>query len=624
MCIERVVMKYLDKINTPKDIKDLNRDELKILCEELREYTINCVSKTGGHLASNLGVVELTVALHYFYNTPQDKIIWDVGHQTYIHKVLTGRKELLPTLRQYKGLSGFPKRGESVYDVFDTGHSSTSLSAAMGMARARDLRNENYEIIAVIGDGALTGGMALEALNDAGRSNTKLLIILNDNEMSISKNVGGLSRYLSRLRTTTGYISTKKDLEKLLNRVPVGGKIKGILKRAKDGIKQIVVPGMLFEELGLTYMGPVDGHNIDEIIDSLEIAKHIEGPLLMHVITKKGKGYKFAEERPKDFHGVSSFNVETGESINNSSFSCSDFFGKKLCQLAEKKENIVAITAAMTDGTGLTDFAKRFPNRIFDAGIAEQHAVTMAAGLAVSGMIPVVAVYSSFLQRAYDQIIHDVALQNLHVIFAIDRAGLVGNDGETHHGVFDEGFLSQIPNMTVLSPADYEEFGKMLEFALSFKGPIAIRYPRGSLMENLNNNSQEIVLGKGSLVEEGKDVTIAAAGRMVKRALDVREILKRENIDAEVLNLRFIKPFDRELILNSLNKTKKLVIIDEAPFYGSFALSIKSVLPKDTDLLLKTLPDKFIKHGSIEELLKENKLSSDSIAADIVEWMRQL
>ncbi|HHZ02745.1 MAG TPA: 1-deoxy-D-xylulose-5-phosphate synthase [Tissierellia bacterium] len=617
-------MKYLDKINTPKDIKDLNRDELKILCEELREYTINCVSKTGGHLASNLGVVELTVALHYFYNTPQDKIIWDVGHQTYIHKVLTGRKELLPTLRQYKGLSGFPKRGESVYDVFDTGHSSTSLSAAMGMARARDLRNENYEIIAVIGDGALTGGMALEALNDAGRSNTKLLIILNDNEMSISKNVGGLSRYLSRLRTTTGYISTKKDLEKLLNRVPVGGKIKGILKRAKDGIKQIVVPGMLFEELGLTYMGPVDGHNIDEIIDSLEIAKHIEGPLLMHVITKKGKGYKFAEERPKDFHGVSSFNVETGESINNSSFSCSDFFGKKLCQLAEKKENIVAITAAMTDGTGLTDFAKRFPNRIFDAGIAEQHAVTMAAGLAVSGMIPVVAVYSSFLQRAYDQIIHDVALQNLHVIFAIDRAGLVGNDGETHHGVFDEGFLSQIPNMTVLSPADYEEFGKMLEFALSFKGPIAIRYPRGSLMENLNNNSQEIVLGKGSLVEEGKDVTIAAAGRMVKRALDVREILKRENIDAEVLNLRFIKPFDRELILNSLNKTKKLVIIDEAPFYGSFALSIKSVLPKDTDLLLKTLPDKFIKHGSIEELLKENKLSSDSIAADIVEWMRQL
>lgn len=569
-------------------------------------------------------MVELTVALHYFYNTPQDKIIWDVGHQTYIHKVLTGRKELLPTLRQYKGLSGFPKRGESVYDVFDTGHSSTSLSAAMGMARARDLRNENYEIIAVIGDGALTGGMALEALNDAGRSNTKLLIILNDNEMSISKNVGGLSRYLSRLRTTTGYISTKKDLEKLLNRVPVGGKIKGILKRAKDGIKQIVVPGMLFEELGLTYMGPVDGHNIDEIIDSLEIAKHIEGPLLMHVITKKGKGYKFAEERPKDFHGVSSFNVETGESINNSSFSCSDFFGKKLCQLAEKKENIVAITAAMTDGTGLTDFAKRFPNRIFDAGIAEQHAVTMAAGLAVSGMIPVVAVYSSFLQRAYDQIIHDVALQNLHVIFAIDRAGLVGNDGETHHGVFDEGFLSQIPNMTVLSPADYEEFGKMLEFALSFKGPIAIRYPRGSLMENLNNNSQEIVLGKGSLVEEGKDVTIAAAGRMVKRALDVREILKRENIDAEVLNLRFIKPFDRELILNSLNKTKKLVIIDEAPFYGSFALSIKSVLPKDTDLLLKTLPDKFIKHGSIEELLKENKLSSDSIAADIVEWMRQL
>ncbi|NLJ58908.1 MAG: 1-deoxy-D-xylulose-5-phosphate synthase, partial [Tissierellia bacterium] len=473
---------------------------------------------------------------------------------------------------------------------------------------------------AVIGDGALTGGMALEALNDAGRSNTKLLIILNDNEMSISKNVGGMSRYLSRLRTSTGYLSTKKDVEKLLSRIPVGGKIKGFLKRAKDGIKQIIVPGMLFEELGLTYMGPIDGHNIDEIIESLEIARHMDGPLLMHVITKKGKGYKFAEERPNEFHGVSSFNVETGESIKSSSFTYSDFFGKKICQIAEKNKDIVAITAAMTDGTGLNEFAKKYPKRIFDAGIAEQHAVTMAAGLAVSGMVPIVAIYSSFLQRAYDQIIHDVALQNLHVIFAVDRAGLVGNDGETHQGVFDVGFLSQIPNMTVLSPVDYREFGSMLEFAVSFNGPIAIRYPRGAMNEEINKSNQKIILGKGTIAKEGEDITIAAAGKMVKTALDVCEILKRENISGEVLNLRFIKPFDKDLILKSLNKTKKLVVIDEAPLYGSFALNIIPYLPKETDLLIKTLPDKFIKQGSIDDLLKENKLDADSIAKDIIKW----
>lgn len=616
-------MKYLDNINTPEDIKQLNMNELNNLCGELREYILESVSKTGGHLASNLGVVELTVALHRVFNTPQDKIVWDVGHQTYVHKILTGRKNKMASLRQLNGLSGFPKRNESIYDAFDTGHSSTSLSAAIGMARARDLRNEDYEVIAVIGDGALTGGMALEALNDAGRSNTKLLIILNDNEMSISQNVGGLSRYLSRIRTSKGYLTTKKDVEKLLSKSPVGGKIKSFLKRAKDGIKQIVVPGMLFEELGLTYMGPVDGHNLNEVIQSLEIAKNIEGPLLMHVITKKGKGYKFAEERPNEFHGVSSFNIETGESLKKSTMSYSGYFGMKMCEVAEKNENLVAITAAMTDGTGLTEFAKKYPKRLFDAGIAEQHAVTMAAGLAANGLIPVVALYSSFLQRAYDQVIHDVALQGLHVIFAIDRAGLVGNDGETHQGVFDEGFLCQIPNMTVLAPADYREFGSMLEFAVSFKGPIAIRYPRGPMNEDINNSQQDIVLGKGHIVEEGQDITIAAAGKMLSTAMEVRSLLKEEKIDAEILNLRFIKPFDKELILKSVKKTGRLVIIDEAPVYGSYALNIINTLPKGVDVLLKTLPDEFIKQGSVDELLRENKLDADSIAADIIKWRKK-
>ncbi len=615
-----VVMKLLDNINTPEDIKHLNIDELNILCGELRQYILKSVSKTGGHLASNLGVVELTVALHKVFNTPQDKIIWDVGHQTYVHKILTGRKNEMFTLRQFKGLSGFPKRNESIYDTFDTGHSSTSLSAAMGMARARDLKNENYEIVAVIGDGALTGGMALEALNDAGRSNTKLLIILNDNEMSISKNVGGLSRYLSKIRTTKGYLSTKKDVEKLLNKTYVGGKIKAVLKRAKDGIKQIVVPGMLFEELGLTYMGPVDGHNMHEIIECLENAKDIEGPLLMHVITKKGKGYKFAEERPNEFHGISAFNIETGEKLKKSPQTYSDFFGMKMCEIAEKNENVAAITAAMTDGTGLTNFAKKFPKRIYDAGIAEQHAVTMAAGLAVSGIVPVVALYSSFLQRAYDQVIHDVALQNLHVVFAIDRAGLVGDDGETHQGVFDEGFLSLIPNMTVLSPADYREFGNMLEFVIALEGPVAIRYPRGAMNALIHNSEQEIVSGKGCIVKEGHDITIAAAGKMVKTAIEVSEILKVYNINSEVINLRFIKPFDKDLILNSVQKTKALVIIDEVPIYSSYAMNILSILPKNVDVLLKTLPDEFIKQGSIDELIKENKLDADSIAADIIKW----
>lgn len=614
-------MRYLDKINSPEDLRKLNIYELKSLSSELREYIIDSVSKTGGHLASNLGVVELTIALHFALNTPDDKIVWDVGHQSYIHKILTGRKSLMPTLRQLNGLSGFPKRAESIYDAFDTGHSSTSISAAIGMARARDLKNENYEVVAVIGDGALTGGMAFEALNDVGRSSTKLIIVLNDNEMSISKNVGGLSYYLREVRTDARYLSTKKDVEKLLNGLPVGGRtIKSFLKRAKDGIKKMVVPGMLFEELGLTYMGPIDGHNIEDLLNAFKIAKNIDGPLIMHVITKKGKGYKYAEQRPNEFHGVSAFDVVTGEDLKKSNVpSYSTVFGNKLCEIAEKNENVVAITAAMTDGTGLTNFALKYPNRIFDAGIAEQHAVTMAAGLAVNGITPVVALYSSFLQRAYDQIIHDVALQNLHVVFAVDRAGLVGNDGETHQGVFDEGFLSQIPNMTILSPCDYIEFENMIEFAINeINGPVALRYPRGSSNVNINNSNIKIEKGKGVIVEKGNDITIIASGNMVDTALKTKEILKGNNIDAEVINLRFIKPLDENLILESVNKTKKAVIIDEACCFGA-ALMIKNIIPNSVHVMLKTLPDNFIKHGSVNELLKENKLDPQTIANDIKE-----
>ncbi|MBP1927230.1 1-deoxy-D-xylulose-5-phosphate synthase [Sedimentibacter acidaminivorans] len=613
--------KYLDNINSPEDIKKLSNDKLNALCLELRDFLVDNVSKTGGHIASNLGVVELTVALHYAFNCPMDKIVWDVGHQSYVHKIFTGRKNEMSTLRQYKGLSGFPKRDESIYDVFDTGHSSTSISAAIGIARARDLKSEKYEVVAVIGDGALTGGMAFEALNDAGRSNTKLIVILNDNEMSISPNVGGLSTYLGKIRTEPRYISTKKDVEKIIDHIPFGSKgIKKFIKRTKDGIKKMVVTtGMLFEELGFTYMGPIDGHNIDELIEVFNKSKNINGPLLIHVKTIKGKGYKFAEERPNDFHGVSAFNIETGKSLNKSSIpSCSDVFGNKLCEIAEKDKSVVAITAAMTDGTGLKNFSKKFPKRLFDVGIAEQHAVTMAAGLAANGVIPVVTLYSSFLQRAYDQVIHDVAMQNLHVVFAIDRAGIVGNDGETHQGVFDSAFLCQIPNIAVMVPTDYRELENMLEYAIKLhNGPICIRYPRGSFKSEIDSSDTMVQLGRGTIVKEGSDLTIIASGKMVKIAIDVRDILKDKSIDSEIINLRFLKPLDEELILKSALKTKKVVIIDETVKDGSVALRIDALFPNNIQVLFKTLPDKFIKQGSIDELLKENDLNAESIAFDI-------
>ena len=618
--------KILDKVNSPEDIKELNIDELKALSNEIRNFLIESVSETGGHFASNLGVTELTLALHYVFNSPVDKIVWDVGHQSYIHKIITGRKDKMGTLRQFGGISGYPKREESEHDTFNTGHSSTSISAAIGMARGRDIRNEKHEVIAVIGDGALTGGMAFEALNDAGRSNTKLMVVLNDNEMSISHNVGGLSQYLSKIRTEPAYYSTKKDIEKIVNKIPIlGGKLKKILHKTKEGIKQMIVPGMLFEEIGLKYLGPIDGHDIEDIIDVLKRAKNEEGPVLVHICTQKGKGYKLAEEKPDAFHGISAFDPKTGKKKDsNKKTSYSKVFGGKLCNLATNNKNLAVITAAMIDGTGLTDFAQKYPERLFDVGIAEQHAVTMAAGLAVKGIVPVVAIYSSFLQRAYDQLIHDVAMQNLHIVFAIDRAGLVGRDGETHQGIFDTAFLSHIPNMTIMAPADYIELESMLEYAINkHKGPIAIRYPRGDCEKNLVTSSLEIKNGKGMLVKEGKDISIIANGRMVHTALKVAEILKDQNISAEIINLRFIKPLDKELILSSCNKTKTAVIIDETIKDGSISNKIQTLIPNDVKIIIETLPNKFILHGSVEELLKANFLDEKSIADNIIKNIKK-
>lgn len=612
--------KILDSIKDSKDVKALDIEGLNCLSKEVREFLIDTVSKTGGHFASNLGVVELTLAIHHVFDLPKDKIVWDVGHQSYTHKILTGRKDKMETIRQLDGLSGFPKREESEYDCFDTGHSSTSISAAVGIARARDLKKDNHEVLAVIGDGALTGGMAFEALNDVGRKHTKMIVVLNDNEMSISQNVGGLSNHLSNIRTAPAYLSTKKDVENLLTKIPIVGKsIRGIIKRAKGGLKKFLYPNMLFEELGFKYLGPVDGHNMEALIKVLKRAKREKGPVLIHIRTKKGKGYAPAEERPNDFHGVSSFDVETGKSVKISNKATySSVFGENMCKIAEEKDNLVAISAAMIEGTGLSKFSEKYPEKIFDVGIAEQHAVTMAAGLAVNGITPVVSLYSSFLQRAYDQVVHDVATQNLHVVFAIDRAGLVGNDGETHQGVFDTGFLMQIPNMTVMAPTDYTEFNNMIDFAINqYNAPIALRYPRGSAPHSIKNSDTPIELGKGIVVEKGNDITIIASGKMVYTALEVRAMLKTKNIDAEVINLRFIKPLDEALILKSVEKTGKVVIIEEAPKEATFAYKIATLLPQDTEIVIKTLPDEFIKQGSIEELLNLNGLDAKSIAKDV-------
>ena len=612
----------LKNINEPKDLKILNKEEKEKLAEEIRQEILKIVSKNGGHLASNLGVVEITMALHSVFNTPKDKIIWDVGHQSYVHKILTGRKEQMTTLRQYKGLAGFPKTCESEYDAFNTGHSSTSISVATGMARARDLLKEDYNVIAVIGDGSLTGGMAQEALNDAGASGTKLIVILNDNEMSISKNVGGIPTFLSKLRTRRFYTNANSRVKRFTLKIPkVGEKIVDLVQRSKKTIKQIFIPNMYFEDIGFTYLGPVDGHNIEKLEEIFEFAKEVNGPVLVHAITKKGKGYKIAEENPDKFHGISAFNLETGEKLAASKKDYSKVFGDKLIDLAKKDEKIVAVTASMKDGTGLKEFAKEFPDRFFDVGIAEQHAVGLVAGMAKAGLKPVLPLYSSFLQRGYDQLIHDVALQNVPVTICIDRAGIVGNDGETHHGVFDMSFASGIPNLNIMAPKDFKELEDMLEFAVNFNGPVLIRYPRGGEGKNKIEKNNKIILGKSELVKEGKNISIIAIGKMVDKAIEVANLLKEKDIEAEIINARFLKPLDKDTIIKSIEKTKKVITIEDGILNGGLYTNILDLINRNNLENIKVIPfgydDCFITHGSVDELEKEMKIDIKNIVEEI-------
>ena len=623
-------MGLIENINTPEDLRKLNINEKEELANSLRQELLDIVSKTGGHLASNLGVVELTIALHSLFDSPNDKIIWDVGHQTYIHKMLTGRKNKMNTLRKLNGLSGFPKMLESEYDCFETGHSSTSISAALGMARARDIKKKNYYVVAVIGDGALTGGMALEALNDAGCSKTNLIVILNDNEMSISKNVGGISTFLTRLRTRKGYKKSNEYIKKFVNKLPgnMGSSIINFVRKVKRGVKQLIIPNMLFEELGFCYLGPVDGHNIEKLEDILTKAKEQEGPVLIHVITKKGKGYIPAEVNPDNFHSTASFNVITGESIKPKEEDYSKIFGNTLVDLAKKNENIVAITAAMKDGTGLTKFAKEFPSRFFDVGIAEQHSLTMAAGMAKAGLKPVVSIYSSFYQRGYDQIIHDIAMQNLPVVLCIDRAGIVGNDGETHQGIFDMAFLNIVPNLIVAAPKDFEELKQMLEYAVNLNAPVAIRYPKGSQSkEVLFEKHDEIVTGKAEVLQEGEDITIVAIGKMVALAQKVANKLKQNGISSEVINARFLKPLDTSTIIKSVSKTGKVITIEDGIIEGGLGTVVLESLVKEnlSKSFIKAYgyPDEFIKHGKIDEIEALYGLNEQTISGEILEKLQE-
>ena len=604
------MLKYifmLEKINSPKDLKQLNIQEKNQLSQEIREYILEVISENGGHLASNLGVVELTIALHSIFNVPKDKIVWDVGHQTYVHKIITGRREQFKTIRQKGGLSGFPKVDESECDCFNTGHSSTSISAALGMARARDLKNEDNSVLAIIGDGALTGGMALEALNDAGFSNTKITVILNDNEMSISKNIGGLNRFLSRLRTKKLYKKSNNSIKRILYKVPIVGRttIK-ITQRLKRSIKQLIIPKMFFEDFGFIYLGHVNGDNIEQLEIIMNLSRQIDGPVLIHILTKKGKGYKFAEENPDKFHATSPFDIKTGKPKKQKTLDYSKIFGDKLVELARKNEKIVAITASMKDGTGLTKFQQEFPTRFFDIGIAEQHCVTMAAGMASQGMIPVVPIYSSFYQRAYDQIIHDVAMQNLPVVMCVDRAGIVGADGETHQGLLDMAFLRIVPNLTIMSPKDFKELEDMLEFAIDLRRPVVLRYPRGGEEQNIKFlTHQRIEEGKAEIIKEGKDISILAIGNKVAVAMQLAEKLKLESLDAEIINVRFIKPLDRDVIKQSIEKTKNIVTIEDGTIINGLATSIKELIVEEDlqNVKVKTIayPDEFMKYGYVQK-----------------------
>ena len=604
----------LEKIKSSEDVKKLSKQEKIELAEEIRKYILEVVSENGGHLASNLGVVELTIALHSVFDMSKDKIIWDVGHQSYVHKILTGRKEQLKTLRKLDGIAGFPKTNECEADCFNTGHSSTSISAALGMARARDIKKENNSVIAVIGDGALTGGMAFEALNDAGCNKTKLTVILNDNEMSISKNTGGLSMMLSKIRTRKSYTKPNISAKKVILKIPVVGKpVVKIVQKFKGSIKQLVIPKMFLEDIGFRYLGPVDGHNEAELERMLNITKQLDGPVLLHVITKKGKGYKIAEENPDKFHATGPFEIDTGKSKKEKSKDYSKVLGDKLVELAQNDDKIVAITAAMKDGTGLTEFANKFPDRFFDVGIAEQHALCMAAGMAKEGMKPVVPIYSSFYQRGYDQVIHDIAIQKLPVVMCVDRAGIVGADGETHQGLLDMAFFRIVPNLTIMAPKDFVEFENMIEFAIKLGKPVVIRYPRGGEDKYKFNKEEKIELGKAETLTYGKNATIIAIGKTVSKAVKIAEKLEK----VEVINARFLKPLDVEKIKESIVKTKNVIVIEDGTSVGGLTTAIKELIVDENLKNIKfksfAYPDKFIEHGSVEELEKRYNVDENAI-----------
>lgn len=615
----------LENYKNHRDIKNMTTEELLKFSWEIREFLIEHVSKTGGHLASNLGVVELTLSLYKVFDLDRDKIIWDVGHQSYVHKILTGRKDKFHTLRQYGGISGFPKKCESIYDSFETGHSSTSISAALGMARARDLKKKKQNIIAVIGDGALTGGMALEALNDAGYRKTKIIIILNDNQMSIDKNVGGLSTYLSKLRIDPSYNKLKNEFNSTMEKTSLGKGLVTSINKFKDSIKQFVVPGMLFEDMGIKYFGPIDGHNIKELSSVMDMAKNIDGPVLIHAITQKGKGYNFAEKNPNKFHGIGPFYCDSGEVCSISGNNYSKVFGEELVNLAEENENVVAITAAMPDGTGLKKFSEKFPERFFDVGIAEQHAVTLAAGMASQGLKPVFAVYSTFLQRAFDQVLHDVCIQKLPVVLAIDRAGIVGEDGETHQGVFDISYLSCIPNMTIISPKCLEELKSILRWSIKQDFPIAIRYPRGGDIEGVNFTSiDEITKGKWEVLNKAGNVAIIATGKMVQHGKLALEILKERGIDATLINACFIKPIDKELLSKLAEENYKILTVEDNLLSGGLGSSILNYLnslEKKVKMRNLAYEDVFITHGDIDSLYKNHNLDPEGIANEVLKMI---
>ena len=617
----------LETIEKENDIKKVPPEEWNLLAEEIRQFLIHKISVTGGHLGSNLGAVELTMALHLSLNLPEDKIIWDVGHQSYTHKILTGRKSGFENLRKYGGMSGFPKRKESDCDCFDTGHSSTSISAGLGMVKARDIMHQDHTVVSVIGDGSLTGGMAYEALNNAARMKSNFIIVLNDNNMSISENVGGVSKYLNNIRTADKYLDIKEGIYNSLKDTRIGDPIVESIRRAKSSVKQLVIPGMFFEDMGITYIGPVDGHNIQAMMKVFREAKRVKSAVLVHVITHKGKGFIPAERHPARFHGAEPFDIETGLPLKQKTKSnYTDVFSTVMCKLGDRNENIVAITAAMPDGTGLKRFRNMYPERFFDVGIAEEHAVTFAAGLAAGGLKPVVAIYSSFLQRAYDQILHDVCIQNLPVVFAIDRAGLVGSDGETHQGIFDLSFLSSIPNMHIMAPKNKWELSDMLKFAINFQGPIALRYPRGEAFDGLREHREPIILGMGEWIYREKDIVLVAVGSMVKTALAVREALQLKGYACSIINARFVKPIDTEILDEASQDHSLIVTMEENVASGGFGEKVRDYLDESGyqgELLTISIPDEYVEHGNVDILREEVGIDAYSIQCRIEEKLQR-